>query len=609
MNRLAGAVSPYLLQHAADPVEWRPWGDDVFVEAARRDVPVFVSIGYSTCHWCHVMARESFRDPGTAAALNAGFVSVKVDREEHPDVDAACMAAAGAFTDALGWPLNVFLTPAGRMFHAGTYSPPVPLPGRTSFRQVLAAVEEAWLDRRDTVEAQAASLAAAIAAAARTAPPSARIDPDALAAVVAELSSYEDHTFGGFGGAPKFPVAPVLGTLAAIGRSSVVDSATARAGAGLADRTLRAVRALRDPVEGGFFRYAVRRDWSEPHYERMLTDNAVLLADYTAIGDREAAGGIASFLTTVLARPGGGFGSAQDSESVIDGRSDEGGYFARDAAGRALLAPPAVDGKVLTGWNGLAMAALAAAGVRFGEPAWVRAAETAADRLLETHRRHDGTLVRATRDGVASTAAATLEDYGGLADGLLEVALATGRADLAVAARGLVDLCGDAASAVPGGGDPTVAALGIGVDGDPNEGASPGGESLVGSAAWRLHLLTGDGSYRAIAEAVVERHAAAALARPIAYGGLLGLALAVLEPVRQVVVVTPDAASSELVEAARGLPASVTAVVTEQQAAAFADAGFALFDGRRTTGGRATAYVCEDFLCRLPETEAAALIA
>ncbi|HEY8317658.1 MAG TPA: DUF255 domain-containing protein, partial [Amnibacterium sp.] len=463
-NRLADAVSPYLRSHADNPVDWYPWGAEAFEAAARRDVPVLVSIGYATCHWCHVMARESFSDPALAAILNEHFVAIKVDREEHPEVDAAYLAAAGAFTPNLGWPLNAFATPSGRVFHAGTYSPPTPVAGNPSFRQVLAAVLDAWTTRRDEVERSAAGLAEALAEAAATSAEGGGVLGAAdFTAVAAELAGYEDRTFGGFGGAPKFPVAPVLNTALALGRSPLLDTDARERIGGVASRALAAMRdgGLRDSVEGGFFRYATRRDWTEPHYERMLTDSALLLPAYAAIGDRATAAGIVDYLGAVLRRPSGAFGSAQDSESVLDGQRNEGGYYRLDAAARALVDAPAVDGKVLTGWNGLAIAGLADAAALLGEPEWLRLATDAAEAVLALHRTADG-LLRASLDGRPSAAVATLEDWGGLADGLLALAVATGRADLAVVGRDLVDAClADGRVVLPGGGDPVLGAQGV----------------------------------------------------------------------------------------------------------------------------------------------------
>ncbi|MGB4137924.1 MAG: DUF255 domain-containing protein, partial [Microbacterium sp.] len=348
-NLLADTLSPYLRAHADNPVDWRPWGQEAFDEAVRRDVPVLISIGYSTCHWCHVMARESFSDPETAAIVNAGFVAIKVDREEHPEVDAAYLAAASAFTQNLGWPLTVFATPGGRTFHAGTYFPPVPRGGMPSFRQVLAAVQDAWGERRAQVDEQADAVASVLAGV--TPEPSPVPSVEQLAEAAAQVAAREDRTHGGFGGAPKFPVATTLLSLQALGLPEVVERALAA----------MAASELRDE-DGGFFRYATQRDWTVPHYERMLTDNAQLMDVALVAGRDDIVRGVARFLLGVLRQEGGGFGAAQDSESWIDGERSEGGYYRRAIAERAGLERPAVDGKVVTGWNGLAIGALARAG-------------------------------------------------------------------------------------------------------------------------------------------------------------------------------------------------------------------------------------------------------
>ncbi|MFT2694232.1 thioredoxin domain-containing protein [Clavibacter zhangzhiyongii] len=623
-NRLADAVSPYLLSHADNPVDWRPWGEEAFAEARRRDVPVLVSVGYATCHWCHVMARETFADPALAERLNAGFVAIKVDREEHPEVDAALITAAGAFTQQLGWPLNVFTTPEGRTFHAGTYSPPEPRAGHPSFRQVLDAVADAWATRRDQVEQGAGQLSTAIReASARGAVASPLPDAAALDHVAAELAGFEDPEHGGFGSAPKFPVAPVVLLLDTLATAGVLAPERARATGALVRRTLDAMAGsdLRDPVEGGFFRYSTRRDWSEPHYERMLYDNALLLDAYARAGDEEVAAGVVAFLTGTLRRASGGFASAQDSESTVGGERVEGGYYALDAAGRAAEEPPAVDGKVLTGWNGLAIGALARAGRASGRPAWIRAARDAADMLLAEHVRGDGSLVRASIDGRVSPAVATLEDHGMLADGLLALALATGDVGYALRARGIVDALIAAADAdpqpgaagfrVPTGADPVLAGFGLDLASDPSEGAYPSGLTAAASAARVLGQLTADPRYERAARAALATVAAGGATRPIAFGGALEQAVAIDAAARQLVVVLPDGADpagDPLAAVARGRirPPDVALVVSEGGAREWADAGFELL-ADRTAGSTATAYLCADFVCRLPVTTANAL--
>ena len=659
-DRLVDAVSPYLRSHALNPVDWFPWGDEAFAEARRRDLPVLVSIGYSTCHWCHVMSRESFSDPAIAGRLGAEFVAIKVDREEHPDVDASYLAAAGAFTGNLGWPLNVFVTPEGKAFYAGTYWPPVAVGETPSFGQVLDAVADAWTARRPQIEKTAAAVVDALrqsaerlsSAAGPTNAGPTNAGPtgagptgaggnstgtnstgELLAAAVEELLAYEDTEFGGFGSAPKFPVAPVLLFLlerAAAADSSAVRSSALRSSAvrssalGLASRSLaalsgqdiapgRPIAALRDRVEGGFFRYATKRDWSDPHYERMLYDNAQLLTAFTRLalldaGARdsafEIAEGIATFLIGVLQQPDGGFASAQDSESTVDGVRLEGAYFALGAADRVAQEPPAIDAKVLAGWNGLAIGALATAGFARDRDSWITAARRAADAVIERHVRGDGTLVRASIGGRISTAYATLEDYGMLASGLLDLAAATGDAHYAVVARSLVDLTLTAARTgpfdVPGGADPVLATQGTAIENDPSEGAYPSGLSTMARACVSLHLLTGHLQYRQAADRMILQLLPIAAPRPVSFGATLAVASALSQPIEQLVVVSDDP-HSELAAVARTRYRSglVSAVVTRAQAATFAEAGFELFRGRE----REAAYLCRDFVCRLPIVE------
>jgi len=640
VNSLVDAVSPYLRSHSDNPVQWRAWGADAFEAAARRDVPVLVSIGYSTCHWCHVMARESFSDPELAAQINANFVAIKVDREEHPDVDSSYLSAAGAFTGQLGWPLNVFVTPQGKAFYAGTYWPPRPAPGHPAFRQVLDAVIDAWQNRREEVLSNATTVAATLAERAR---PTAGALPtdEAWTRIVAELVEHEDLQFGGFGGAPKFPVAPVVTFLQHRGSIGAPESADSAA---LATRTLTAMAAsaLRDRVEGGFFRYSTMRDWTDPHYERMLYDNAILLGAYSRMpGGLPIAEGVAGFLSAVLRVPGGAFASAQDSESTVAGQRVEGGYYRLDAAARAVETPPALDEKVLTGWNGLAIEALADAGARHGRADWVDLATGAADYLLARHLLPDGTLVRASIGDRISNAKATLEDYGMFASALTRLAIATGEVSYAVVARDLVDaaLSADAAAGLgandlsssdrpladaalefraPGGGDPVLEAQGLMLEVDPSEGAYPSGLSAMASAAHTLYLLTSDARYLRAAMASMELFSPLAQGRPVSFGAALGVMTRLQGGSVQLVVVSdagtdaagpPASLFPSVASVARGFDAagSLAVVVTSDQARGFAAAGFELFAGRVTAAGESTAYLCRDFTCLLPATTAAEL--
>lgn len=595
-NRLADTLSPYLRAHAENPVDWYPWGPEAFAEAQRRDVPLLISIGYSTCHWCHVMARESFSDPAIAALIDEGFVAVKVDREEHPDVDGAYMAAASAFTQNLGWPLTVFATPRGRTFYAGTYWPPEARPPIPAFRDVLAAVREAWTLRRAQAEESADAVADALARAAQTAPADLP-DTAELAAAAIAIAGREDRLHGGFGGAPKFPVATVLGfLLSPLVRRDVPDASAA----GVRALDAMAASALRDE-DGGFFRYATQRDWTVPHYERMLTDNAQLLDIALEAGDGAVARGIADFLIATLRRPRGGFGAAQDSESWIDGRRDEGGYYLRAVTARAGLQPPEVDGKVITGWNGLAIGALSRAGVRLGEPSLVSAAAEAAEAVLRQNSDQDGRLVRASLDGVASSATATASDLALLADGLFALAAASGDASWAVTGRAVLD---ESLSGV--GGDPQLSAQGIATAPDQTDGDLPSDAASVAMAALSAWRLGAGEHYRDSAVVIVRSLSKSAREQPFAHGSLLRVAAALNEAPRQVVAVTA-ARDGDLAAAVRAADADVIAVVTPAQAADFADAGFELFADRAEVPERV--YDCRGFVCRLPVSEPAEVIA
>ncbi|MFS0731476.1 DUF255 domain-containing protein [Curtobacterium sp. 1P10AnD] len=609
-NRLGSAVSPYLRQHADNPVDWREWGPEAFAEARERDMPVLVSIGYATCHWCHVMARESFSDPAVADLLRRDFVAVKVDREERPDVDASMMAAASAFTGQLGWPLTVFTTPDAHVFFAGTYFPPQPVQQVPSFRQVLSAVLDAWRERRGEVDANASAIATAIRQGAEADATEASGDGrggdeprlpsvDAIRGVLDQLRQAEDTTYGGFGGAPKFPSAPLLellGDLAADGTdgASGADAADSVADArGLLGRTLEAIAGseLTD-ADGGVFRYATQRDWSVPHFERMLYDNAGLLA----VAESAQARGIAAFLRDTLRRPDGAFVAAQDSESTIDGRRVEGEWYRRPLAERAQLDPPPLDDQVLTGWNGLAVRGLAIAGARHADDEMIALARAAADAVLAAHVREGHVVVRSSSSRGTSSAPATIEDVGLFAEGLLELALVTGEVSYAVTARGLVDdgLAGRF------GVDAVLDSAGTATGEQPQTALRSGTVGLA-SAATTLAALTGDRSYRDAAARLVADRAQSGTERPLGYADALGLALALRRPSREVVVVTSDPADPmRSAAAAARRPGTTIAIVTPEQSEAWAAAGFGLFESR--AGLDPAAYVCHDHVCALPAT-------
>src|SRR4051794_22139700 len=481
-NRLAAATSPYLLQHADNPVDWREWGDDAFVEARQRGVPVFLSVGYAACHWCHVMAHESFEDGATAAQLNADYVCVKVDREERPDVDAVYMEATVAMTGQGGWPMTVVLDHDGHPFFAGTYFPDRPRGGQPSLRQGLAGISEAWRDRQDDVRRVAADVRDHLA---RQVPASGEaLTPADLDAAVATLAGDFDEQHGGFGSAPKFPPSMVLEFLR---RRADYDERASR----MLDRTLEAMArgGLYDQLGGGFARYSVDAGWVVPHFEKMLYDNAQLVGLYArrggGLGDRVAAA-TAEFLLRELRTAEGGLASALDADSegeegrfyvwtpdqledvlgAEDGRwatalfgvtgtfehgtstlqlphdPDDWPRFddvrARLLAARGGRIRPARDDKVVAAWNGLAIAGLCDAGRLLGREEYVDAAREAGDLLARLHL-VDGRLRRVSRDGRVGAPAGVLEDYGAVAGGFLALCGVTADERWLAAATALLD--------------------------------------------------------------------------------------------------------------------------------------------------------------------------
>ena len=427
-NRLAAATSPYLLQHADNPVDWWEWGPEAFAEARRRNVPVLLSVGYAACHWCHVMAHESFEDEATAAYLNEHYVSVKVDREERPDVDAVYMQATTAMTGHGGWPMTCVLDHDGSPFFAGTYFPDQPRHGQPSFTQVLQGLSEAWSDRGDDVRRVADNVREHLnAAAALTAAP---IGADAVEQAVGVLAGEFDPMAGGFGDAPKFPPSMVLELLRRFAaRPAAEGTATAERvtqARHMLGRTVQAMAGggMYDQLGGGFARYSVDRGWVVPHFEKMLYDNGLLLALYarlgTTLGDRVARE-TAEFLLRELRTAEGGFASALDADSEgVEGTfyvwtpaqlvevlgADDGAWAAEPARGhrgghvrarhvdppaaarrrradqerwrdvrdrlfaaREHRVRPARDDKVVAAWNGLAISGLVAAWQRLGERA------------------------------------------------------------------------------------------------------------------------------------------------------------------------------------------------------------------------------------------------
>ena len=603
MSRLDGALSPYLLSHAHQSVEWFPWGTEAFAEALSRDCPVMISIGYSTCHWCHVMSRESFDDQATAELLNQKLVAIKVDREEHPEVDALYMAQAQAFTEHLGWPLTVFTTPEGAAFYAQTYLPPEPRGGQPSLTQVVQAVTTAWAEKREEVVESSRALVGALADAAvalTSEKPGNVIPPIEQLTVIADaLIAQEDTECGGFGGAPKFPVTPALLFLQGEGASGHEASAE------LVSRTLAtyADSDLRDAVEGGFFRYATLRDFRDPHYERMLYDNAGLLSAYARAGEVDTAAGIVQFLRTTLLVEGG-FGSAQDSESIIEGRASEGGYYLLDAQARKAHTPPVVDDKVITGWNGLALRGLAdahRAGVA-GNPGEL--GEQVATWLLENHLRDDGSLIRLSRRGTPSSAPATLEDYGGLCVGLLELGLALGHARFVAEAFTVLESISGREHTL--GLDEVMRQKGFTPRPDIQEGALPSGVALLAQALLLAATLRGDYGLRDRAQNILGPHVSQALMTPLGAGGVWEALSTLAREEREIIVVSDQPTELTAVAGGYRAPGTVIVSVTGDQAQQLVEVGVEILRGR-TDGSTPTAYVCHRGVCQLPVRSVEAL--
>jgi hypothetical protein len=660
-NRLAQSTSPYLLQHQHNPVDWREWSDEAFAEARERDVPVFLSIGYSACHWCHVMAHESFEDETIAAQLNASFVCIKVDREERPDVDSVYMQATVALTGHGGWPMSVFLDHDGRPFYAGTYFPPEPRHGMPSFPQLIDALSEAWRERRDDVMSAGARITEGLAA--RSLPDSSGLTPGLhdLAAAVRSLSRDFDEHQGGFGGAPKFPPSMMLEFL--LRYSALTQDATALE---MAEQTLEAMArgGIYDQLGGGFARYSVDAGWVVPHFEKMLYDNALLMRVYLhwwRLSGSELAERVvretAEFLLADLRTAEGGFASALDADSEggegafyawspeqladvlgeADGawaasllRVTAGGTFEHglstlqlrrdpDDAGRwervraALEAAragrprPGRDDKVVASWNGMAIAALAEAGALLGESTWVEAALAAADLLVGVHlgAHGDDRLCRTSRDGRPGDNDGVLDDYGSVAEGFLALYQVTGDDEWLAFAGILLDVAVQHFSDGEGGFYDTAddAPALIQRPRDPSDNAEPSGWFAVANACLTYSALTGLPEYREVAERALSVVATLAGRAPRAVGwGLVAATALLAGPLEVAGVGDPSSADFAVLRRVALMGTSPGLVVALGDGEPEADAVPLLRD-RPARAGRATAYVCRAFACEAPTSE------
>ncbi|OEJ40686.1 hypothetical protein AR457_13220 [Streptomyces agglomeratus] len=599
-NRLAHETSPYLLQHADNPVDWWPWSPGAFEEARRREVPILLSVGYSSCHWCHVMAHESFEDEPTAAYLNEHFVNVKVDREERPDVDAVYMEAVQAATGQGGWPMTVFLTADAEPFYFGTYFPPEPRHGMPSFRQVLEGVSNAWVGRRDEVTEVAGKIVRDLSERSLAYGAPELPAEEELAQALLALTRDYDSTRAGFGGAPKFPPSMVVefllrhyartGSEGALHMASHTCEAMARGG-------------IYDQLAGGFARYSVDREWVVPHFEKMLYDNALLCRVYAhlwrATGSelaRRVALETADFLVSELRTHEGGFASALDADSDDGtGRHVEGAYYvwtpgqlrevlgeqdaefaarlfgvreegtfeegasvlqlpvgegvadaarvadvrARLLAARGGRERPGRDDKIVAAWNGLAIAALAETGAYFDRPDLVERATEAADLLVRVHMDEGARLTRTSKDGRAGANAGVLEDYADVAEGFLALAAVSGEGVWLEFAGFLLDIVIDQF---------------VGEDGtlfdtahdseklirrpqDPTDNATPSGWTAAAGALLSYAAHTGSEAHRSAAERALGVVKTLGPRVPRFIGWGLAVAEAALDGPREVAVV------------------------------------------------------------------------
>ncbi|KAA1400289.1 thioredoxin domain-containing protein [Aeromicrobium ginsengisoli] len=649
-NRLARATSPYLQQHAENPVDWWEWSDEALAVAQELDRPILLSVGYAACHWCHVMAHESFEDAATAAYMNDHYINIKVDREERPDIDAVYMKATTAMTGQGGWPMTCVLTPTGEPFFAGTYFPPEPRQGTPAFTQVLQALAEAWRDRRDEVLTISNDVLEHLRQ--NTDSVGGPLGSDQLDDAVAELAKQYDAEAGGFGTSPKFPPSMVLefllrnaartGSEQALGMVAGSCEAMARGG-------------MYDQLSGGFARYSVDRFWRVPHFEKMLYDNALLLRVYlhwwrqtgSPLAERIARE-TARFMLDELRTPEGGFASALDADS--DGHegtfyvwnpnqlmrllgADDGAWAAQllgvtgpgtfergfstlqlrvdpdDAerwervrttllAARAERTRPARDDKVVASWNGLAITALAEASVLLDEPDFADAAVAAAQLLVDVHLA-DG-FARTSRDGVAGANSAVLEDHGAVAEAFIAVLGITGEAVWLDQARQLLDRVVEHFTDPDGGFFDTAddAETLVVRPKDASDNAYPSGASAAVAALLSFAAITGGHGYRAAAESGIASAANIATQVPRFAGWTLAAAEAVVAGPLEIAVVGPRKDRTALHRAALRL-ASPGAVVIA------GDVGLAipLFEQRDLVDGHPAAYVCEGFVCRRPVTD------
>jgi uncharacterized protein len=625
MNRLAGETSPYLLQHADNPVEWYPWGEEAFAKARDEDKPILLSVGYAACHWCHVMEHESFEDDDTATVMNERFVNIKVDREERPDVDSLYMDAVVALTGHGGWPMTVFLTPEGAPFLGGTYYPPEPRHGLPSFKQVLAAVSDAYKDRRGDVAEQAAALVQAVS---REVSPSA--DPlteSLLGQASRNLRAQFDSEWGGWGGAPKFPQPSVLEFLLRMhlrGDEDALPMVTA---------TLDAMAAggMYDLLGGGFHRYSVDREWLVPHFEKMLYDNALLASTYLHAWVvtredryRRIAQETLDYMLRELRLPEDGLASAQDADTDgVEGLTFT--WTPEEGVGEELLQPfehgrfiirgelddeerrrlfelrehrtkPARDDKAIAAWNGLALEALAEAGRRLEREDYLDAARALGEFLLGPLSTGDGRLHRTFRAGQAK-GTGYLEDYADVASGFLELHVATGELRWLEEANRLGRLAVELFADIERGGFYLSPADGeelVARKKDLEDQPTPSGNSMLALVLLELSRIYGDEELERQAVGVFRLLHGAMARVPLAFGHALSALDLHFSTPRELAILGPVDSAVARAALEPFQPDTVVAVGPSEDVP--------LLAGKGLVDGKPAVYVCERFACLAPVT-------
>jgi len=662
-NLLGDEASPYLLQHRDNPVHWLPWGDAAFARARTENKPILLSIGYAACHWCHVMAHESFENPNIAAAMNESFINIKVDREERPDVDAIYQHALALLGEQGGWPLTMFLTPDLRPFWGGTYFPPEDRYGRPGFPKVLARIGEIYRTEHDKVEANATALREALAGMGASRK-GGMLSRQIIDGIADNFLRMVDTVHGGLGGAPKFPQSPVFELLWRAWKRT--------GGAPFRDAVLVTLDRMSqggiyDHLGGGFARYSTDAVWLAPHFEKMLYDNAQLV-DLLTLVWRETRNPLyearvdetIGWLLREMVQPGGGFAGTLDADS----EGEEGKFYvwsaaeidallgadaalfkehydvaahgnwehktilnrtkkpffagtekeAKLAAARSILLAarakriwPALDDKVLADWNGLMIAALAQAADAFGRPAWLAAARQAFD-FVHMHMTHDGRLRHSWRQGKLQHPA-TLEDYAGMIRAALALYEATGEAAyLARAQAWLATVDAHYHDGAEGGyftsaddvTDVIVRSKGV------HDNATPSGNGMMAQNLTRLHYVTGDDAYRLAAERLIASFTGNIEREGVAMPVLIN-AGELLAGAVQLVICGPrtDPGVDALLSAARTVSQPNLLVQVVEDGLALPKSHPA--HGKDRLDGHATAYVCRGQTCSLPVTDAAAL--